>query len=150
MSIHIACGAGVISAASARIYLGGNYRCHSRFLWQRKAGEREIFVPRGFKQKERGGGWAMNITALINRKTATKRNETKANLDVVVSSSINQTPQILKIAQENQPLILKHCFALRKSDLSRPVWFNNPQNCRPKDKEARLSTFSFVEKVMYV
>ena len=34
----------------------------------------------------------MNITALINRKTATKRNETKANLDVVVSSSTNQTP----------------------------------------------------------
>ena len=28
----------------------------------------------------------MNITTLINRKTATKRNETKANLDVVVSS----------------------------------------------------------------
>ena len=93
MSIHIACGAGVISAASARIYLVENYRCHSRFLWQRKAGERETFVSRGFKKKERGGGGgAMNITALINRKTATKRNETKSNLDVVVSSSTNQTP----------------------------------------------------------
>ena len=34
----------------------------------------------------------MNITALINRKTATNRNETMANLDVVLSSSTNQTP----------------------------------------------------------
>ena len=41
-----------------------------------KAGEGETFVPRGVKKKERGGGGAINITALINRKTATKRNET--------------------------------------------------------------------------
>ena len=68
----------------------------------------------------------MNITALINRKTATNRNETMANLDVVLSSSTNQTPQVLKIAQENQPLILKHSFALRKGDLSKPICFNNP------------------------
>lgn len=33
----------------------------------------------------------MNITDLRNRKTATKRNETKANPDVVVSSSGNNS-----------------------------------------------------------
>ena len=44
----------------------------------------------------------MNITALINRKTGTKRNETKANLDVVVlSSGNNSDPLDTKTAQEN-------------------------------------------------
>ena len=33
----------------------------------------------------------MNITALRNRKTATKRNETQTNLDIVVSSSGNNS-----------------------------------------------------------
>ena len=49
-------------------------------------------MPRGVKNQEKKGYGAMNITALINRKTATKRNETMANLDVVVSSSTNQKP----------------------------------------------------------
>ena len=45
-----------------------------------------------YQEDSKRGNGAMNITALINRKTATKRNETKSNLDVVVSSSTNQTP----------------------------------------------------------
>ena len=53
--------------------------------------ERDICTKRSQKEGE-GRSGAINITALINRKTATKRNETKANLDVMVSSSTNQTP----------------------------------------------------------
>ena len=48
-----------------------------------------------FSPKEgEGRSGAINITALINRKTATKRNENEANLKlyVAVSSSTNQTP----------------------------------------------------------
>ena len=52
--------------------------------------EREIFTKRSQKEGE-GRVGAMNITALRNRKTATKRNETQANLDIVVSSSGNNS-----------------------------------------------------------
>ena len=43
------------------------------------------------------------------------------DLDEVFMSSTNQTPSILKIAQENQPLISRHRFALRKGDLVKPI-----------------------------
>ena len=57
---------------------------------EKLGGEREIFIKRSQKEGE-GRGGAMNITALRNRKTATKRNETQANLDIVVSSSGNNS-----------------------------------------------------------
>ena len=60
----------------------------STFIAAESWGERDIYTKEVQKEGE-GRGGAMNITALINRKTATKRNETKANLDVGVSSSGN-------------------------------------------------------------
>ena len=56
---------------------------------EKLGGEREIFTKRSQKEGE-GRGGTMNITALRNRKRATKRNETQANLDIVVSSSGQQ------------------------------------------------------------
>ena len=70
--------------------IGAIFDCYSSGKLGR---ERDICTKRSQKEGEWRSG-AINITALINRKTATKRNETEANLklDVAVSSSTNQTP----------------------------------------------------------
>ena len=69
--------------------------------------ERETFLPRGVKKKESGGGGAMNITASVNRKTATKRNETEVKLDVVVSLSGNNSDPLdtKDCARESNPYL---------------------------------------------
>ena len=74
---------------------------------EKLGGERETFLPRGVKKKERGGGGAMNITASVNRKTATKRNETEVKLDVVVSLSGNNSDPLdtKDCARESNPYL---------------------------------------------